>query len=269
MSDTCKFRMILHFSDFEHPYSLKLFNMEKRIEGSEITFEITKEKFNQFETTLRENIYILEPSGKIKMKYTLNLLKEKNTYHLFSLVGQIELYELLFYDEDKIELIVDGKEIKEYDSLSKFKRFSLINIKHYKIKINGTEINIQNYLNFNNYASNSYQLSFYDIQQKLIVSKKIEPFLYMNFSDFYEKNNSGLKDYSSDLDELKKNEKKFKKNVSVLYENSLIFFNKMTKELNLNLPENSLKKIINDNKYLEFIFCYIKLKIFFYFLFIY
>ena len=39
----------------------------------------------------------------------------------------------------------------------------------------------------------------------------------------------------------------------------------MTKELNLNLPENSLKKIINDNKYLEFIFCYIKLKIFFIF----
>ena len=133
MSDTCKFRMILHFSDFEHPYSLKLFNMEKKIEGSEITFEIKKEKFNQFEITLRENIYILESSGKIKMKYTLNLLKEKNTYHLFSLGGQMELYELLFYDEDKIELI-DGKEIKEYDSFSKFKRFSLINIKHYKLK---------------------------------------------------------------------------------------------------------------------------------------
>ena len=161
--------------------------MNKKIEGSEITIEISKEKFNQLETSLRENIYILEPSGKIKMKYTLNLLKEKNTYHLLSLGGQMELYELLFYDEDKIELIVDGMEIKEYDSLSKFKRFSLINIKNYKIKINGTEINIQNFLNFSNYTNKSYQLSFYDIQQKFIVSKKIKSIQNMNFFNFYEK----------------------------------------------------------------------------------
>ena len=49
------------------------------------------------------------------------------------------------------------------------------------------------------------------------------------------------------------------------YENSLIFFNIMTKELNLNSPGKSLKNIINDNKYLEFIFIYKKLKIFFIF----
>ena len=39
----------------------------------------------------------------------------------------------------------------------------------------------------------------------------------------------------------------------------------MTKELNLNLPGKSLKNIINDNKYFEFIFSYKKLKIFFIF----
>ena len=104
-----------------------------------------------------------------------------------SLGGQKELYELLFYDEDKIELIEDEKEIKEYDSISKFKRFSLINIKNYKIKINVTEINIQNFLNFSNYTNKSYQLSFYDIQQKFIVSKKIKSIQNMNFFNFYEK----------------------------------------------------------------------------------
>ena len=69
---------------------------------------------------------------KNKNEIHIKFIKRKNTYDLLSLGGQKELYELLFYDEDKIELIVDEKEIKEYDSISKFKRFSLINIKNYK-----------------------------------------------------------------------------------------------------------------------------------------
>ena len=142
---------------------------------------------------------------KNKNEIHIKFIKRKNTYDLLPLEGQKELYELLFYDEDKIELIGDEKEIKEYDSISKFKIFSLINIKNYKIKINGTEINIQNFLNFSNYTNKSYQLSFYDIQQKFIVSKKIKPIQNMNFFDFYEKNNTGLKDYSSNIDKLKKN----------------------------------------------------------------
>ena len=138
----------------------------------------------------------MEPNGKIKNQYTMNLLRGNNTYHLMSLGGQRELYELLFYDEEKIELIVDGKEIKEYDSLAKFKRFSLINIKNYKIKINGTEINLQNYINFKNFETNSYQTSFYDIQQKFIVSKEIKQIQYMDFFDFYDKHNLSQYQYS-------------------------------------------------------------------------
>ena len=56
------------------------------------------------------------------------------------------------------------------------------------------------------------------------------------------------------------------KNPLAFYENSLIFFNIMTKELNLNSPGKSLKNIINDNKYLEFIFSYTRLKIFLFFI---
>ena len=61
--------------------------MKKRIEGSEITFKINKDKFNQFQTSLPKKIYILNPNGKIVMNFTLNLLKEKNTYYLFSIGG--------------------------------------------------------------------------------------------------------------------------------------------------------------------------------------
>ena len=38
----------------------------------------------------------------------------------------------------------------------------------------------------------------------------------MNFFDFYEKNNTGLKDYSSNIDKLKKNENEFKKSFGIL-----------------------------------------------------
>ena len=262
MSNTCKFTMILHFSDFEKHYNLKIFDMIKKIEGSELTFETYDEKFNQFETTLLKKMYILEPNGKIKDYYTINLLKGKNTCHLMSLGGQRELYELLFYDEDKIELIVDGKEIKEYDSLDKFKRFSLVNIKNYKIKINGTEINLQNYINFKNLENNSYQLSFYDIQQKFIVSKEIKQIQYMDFLDFYDKHNSGLNNCSLNIDELTKNKDEFSKKSSLLYEDNEIFFISITKQLNLNLTEKSVKNIINDCKYLKFIYNYIQLRIF-------
>ena len=102
MSNTCKLRMILHFSDYEKPYNLKLFDMLQNIEGYELTFETSEEKFNnQFNTSLIKEMYIMEPNGKIKNKYTMNLLRGKNTYHLMSLGGQRELYELLFYDEEK------------------------------------------------------------------------------------------------------------------------------------------------------------------------
>ena len=164
-----------------------------------------------------------------------------------------------------MKLIVDGKEIKEYDSISKFKRFSLINIKNNKIKINGTEINLENFIKIENLRGNSFQLSFYDVQQKFIVSKKIQLIQFMSFSNFYEKYDARLKDFSANLDELIKNKNEFEKNALILFEDNLIFFNIIIEELNLNLPKNRLKNIINDSNHLEFIYNYIKLKFFFIF----
>ena len=102
---------------------------------------------------------------------------EKNTYHLF-VGGQMELYELLFYRED-------NEEIKEFNSFAQFKRFSQINIGNYEIKINETIINLKEFLYKN---GNSFQLSFYDINNKYrnfeinrIPEKKIDTTQFLNF----------------------------------------------------------------------------------------
>ena len=187
MSDICKFKMILHFSNFEDIYYLKLFKQKKKIENKEITFEFHKDIFKQFQYYLPTKIFILDKNGKKLMDFTLNLLKDKNIYHLFSIGGNAELYELLFYNEEKVELIVDNEKINEYDTISKFKRFSLINICNNEIKVNDTIINLGHFWQVKNHKGNSFQLSFYDISQKYIVSKKIMKVQKMNFSIFYGK----------------------------------------------------------------------------------
>ena len=145
MSDKYKFKMILHFSNFEDIYYLKFLKQKKKIEGKEIIFEFSKDEFTEFQYYLPTKIFIINENGKKLMGFTLNLLKDKNTYHLFSIGRHIELYELLFYNEEKVELIVDNEKINEYDIISKFKRFSLINISNYEIKVNGTMINLVNF----------------------------------------------------------------------------------------------------------------------------
>ena len=114
-----KLKIILHFSYFKDTYYLKILKQKKKIEGEEIDFEIPKDEFKQFQYYLPTKLFIINENGKKLMDFTLNLLKEKNTYHLFSLGGHMESYELIFYDEEKVELFVDNKQIIEYDTISK------------------------------------------------------------------------------------------------------------------------------------------------------
>lgn len=121
------------------------------------------------------------------MNFTLNLLKILNTYHLLSLEEDMVLYELLFYDEENVKIIVDDIEIKEYDNVGKFKRFDLITILKCKIKVNETELFLYEFVKLNNLNGNSFQFSFYDINNKYIVSKRINTIENMSFSSFYNK----------------------------------------------------------------------------------
>ena len=265
MSDICKFKMILHFSNFEDIYYLKLFKQKKKIENKEITFEFHKDKFKQFQYHLPTKIFILDKNGKKIMNFTLNLLKDKNIYHLFSIGGNAELYELLFYNEEKVELIVDNEKINEYDTISKFKRFSLINICNNEIKVNDTIINLGHFWQVKNHKGNSFQLSFYDISQKYIVSKKIMKVQKMNFSIFYGKYINYLNKSSTELDSLRKKESEFKNNVAKFNQNWINIYARINDELNLNLPKKELEILINEDKYLDFIYLYIKLHMFFIF----
>ena len=263
MSDNYKFMMILHFSDFKGNYFLKLFNQKKKIEGKEILFEFSKNKFKPFQYFLPTRLYILDKCGKKILGFTLNLIKGKNTYHLFSEGAHVELYELLFYNEEKVELIVDGKEIKEYDSISKFKRFSLINILKYTIKINGTEINLTNVLQNTDKSGNSYQLSFYDISKKYIVSKKIKPIQNMNFSMFYRKYINDSNDFSVEFEKLTSNKDEFKNSIDTIYQQYFYIYNAITSGLNLKLPKQELENMLKEENNLDFIYSYIKMNVFF------
>jgi len=263
MSEVYKFKMILHFSKFNNNYYLKLFKQKKKIEGKEINFEIPMEKFHQFQYFLPAKLYIIEQNGKKIMNFTLNLLKFQNTYHLLSEVGRMELYELIFFNEENIKLIVDGKEIKEYDVVGKFKRFALINISNYKIIINETEIYLYEFVQYNNHKGNSFQLSIYDIKNKYIVSKRIKTIENMSFPSFYAKHTQKLNKMSTDILELMENKNKFKENLYQFYLIYMNNFSEITEYLNLNLPKQKLEDTINDANYLDFIYSYIKARIFY------
>ena len=71
--------------------------------------------------------------------------------------------------------------------MGKFKRFALITSPKCKIKVNETELFLYEFVKLNNLNGNSFQFSFYDINNKYIVSKRINTIENMSFSSFYDK----------------------------------------------------------------------------------
>ena len=68
---------------------------------------------------------------------------------------------------------------------------------------------------------------------------------------------------STDILELMKNKNKFKEN---MYQFNLIYmndFNSIANNLNLNIPKKKLEEMITDVKYLDFIYYYIKVRVFY------
>ena len=134
-----------------------------------------------------------------------------------------------------------------------------INISNYEIKVNGTVINLEDYLPNRNYKRNSFQLSFYDINKKYIVSKRIMKIKNANFSIFYGKYICDLKKFSEVLDMLCTDQTEFNNDLSIFYDRCLNTYTNIADELNLILPKKELENILNDEKYLYFIYFYIKI----------
>ena len=195
MDDNYKIKIILYKSLLEGICSLELFDQTKKFEGEIISFDLPKNKFSQFQINLPTKLFMKSQENSYMFNCTLNLVKGNNTYHFLSGI-QVTLHELLFYDVETLTIIVDGQKINEYDCFGKFKRVSLINIKNYEIEINGNKINLSHFRPIFDPKDNSFQYSFYDIEQRLISSKVIKPINMKNFSFIYYKNIQGLKEFS-------------------------------------------------------------------------
>ena len=157
-------------------------------------------------------------------------------------------------------------EIKEYDICSKFKRFSLINVDDKDITINETKIILYKFLPINT-KGNSFQYSFYDIQNQYIASKQIQPIKKMNFKIFYDQKINNLEDCSQKIETIKNDDKNY--DVKIFEANALglyhlykkIYFD-LLKEVNFHLPKEELENILNEKEHLHFFYLFAKLRIF-------
>ena len=85
----------------------------------------------------------------------------------------------------------------------------------------------------------------------------------MSFSLFYDKYIKKLNKLSTEIIELMKTKNKFKENSYQFY---LIYINDfyfIAEGLNLNIPKKKLEEMITDVKYLDFIYFYIKARVFY------
>ena len=181
MDDNYKIKIRLYKPSFKDICFLELLDQTKKFEGEIISFDIPKNKFNQFQINLPTKIFMKNKKNNFLFDYKINLVKGNNTYHFLS-GNEVILHELLFFDVERLTIIVDGKQINEYDCFGKFKKVSLINIKNYEIEINGNKINLGDFRFVYDFKDNSFRYSFYDIEQKLIASKVIKQIELKDFN---------------------------------------------------------------------------------------
>ena len=177
-------KLIFHLNEINENYYVKILNTKKRIELKGINYEFSDNIFDDFQTSCPTEVCILDEEDFTIKSFTFNLLKGINNYHFFSFNNTYS-FECLFYKEENLNIVIKGEEIKEFDEYSNFKRFSLVNIDTNEIMINGNKIDLFQFYPRNLENGNSFQLSFYDIGKKYIVSKNIMPLKEINFIKFY------------------------------------------------------------------------------------
>jgi len=263
-------KFILHSKRNEKKISgiLKLFDEKIKIDNNNdiITFQIPKEQFDKFQTSLPTKFSFFNNDMTLVQKYKLNLIKGNNTYHIFD-GGYCYSFELLFYGEETLKIIAENDIIiDDFDKCSKFQRCSLINLNNTKIKVNDAEIDLLKFLPLKkSKKSNSYHYSFYDISKKYIISKEINIIQKLNMEKYYNKNSYLFKKCSNDISnyslELQKNPKT-KFDISQLKQLIPKYQNQFSDiiDLNLNLPCEKLNQLLNKEKYLDFFYHISKLE---------
>ena len=263
MEQNVKIKFIIHCEFDKKDTFLVLLYTKQRIEGKVINFIFDSKRFDEFKYYHPTILLLTNASRTKSKKYTLNLIIGTNIYHIFSWSHEFFLFELLFYNEKNLKITVNNEEIKEYDEYGKFKRVSLINADRNSIVINETKINPFNFLEY--IDATSYQLSFYDIKNKYIASKKIISLTNEDFEAFYEENNCSLQLIDEEIGNLKSMNDGFDTQLSELYQTYKYIYLKVENNLNLFLPKKVLLDMLNNQKYYEFFYLFVKMKIFYYF----
>ena len=262
MEQKIKVTFIIHCSLMKGKAFINLLGSRQKIDKKKVNFEFPSKNFNKFKY-YHPSILLIINSLDIKIgKYTLNLIIGTNTYHIFSYGNQC-LFELLFYNEKNLTIFADKEEIKEYDVYGKFTKVSFINVPPDSIIIKNTKLCLNKFLP--NRKGNSFQLSFYDIQQKYIAVKRIIAIKNMNFRKFYNNNIYFLENFSNYIDILENincEKVEFEEKQNNLMNCYSKKFQQIEQKLNLFLPKSQLEKILYCENYLSFFYYFAKMKLF-------
>lgn len=267
MAQLLKVKFIFHCKFNHGDEYIKLNNTIKKIEGNEIQYEFSNIKFTPLQYYHPTKFYILN-SFKQKLKdYNLNLIKGTNNYHIISCAIPA-FFELIFYKEENLKIFIRNEEIKEYDECFNFKRYSLIGVDHHDITIKETKIKLYIFIPFNQKGF-SYQLSFYDIKNKITAFKKIKPKINIRkkFKKFYTEYLYYLINISEEINTLKKNKNNFEERMGDVCESFKNNFINIIKDLKLILVKGKtiLKKILCNEEYLNFFYMFVKTRILFHY----
>ena len=278
---------LFYYKETEKIYnSFKFMDKIYQIENESITIPIKNELYTS--EPLITEIQLCNEKEKFYDIFNFNLYKGENIGNLFLDVNYAKIgrtYELIFREEN-INIEINKKAITHFDTLgNKYrKRCLLINFQKIFININNININFGIYIQFKA-NHKSFQFSFYNIEKKLIVVKKIKQNKKITLC--FESNllNTFLEDLNSFIINKGENKKLIFDSIKLKYEclkeeecrKLNISKNKLIEQFNkeeyfqlyyikrlINTFYNNLKQIEKDFSYIEKIFNYfeeIKIKI--------
>lgn len=244
MYSTLKINYV-HFKEVNFSYEFLHFKEKVSKDAKFKEWKISDEYFNKNMETLK--ICFIVSSGKIKRKFYVDLFYGINNWYLF-IDNLGKSYQLFFKNLKDIIIVPENSRysINTFDSNETLnrKRIVLINYCYDYININETIISLNSFLPPRKNSNFSFNYSFYDLTQKLILSKvykgdkklnfekkinKIKPIILKLFTSLTKLNQIETEDeYKLKYSKIKKyNLKKFK--------------------FHLNISKEILETIINDN----------------------
>ena len=164
--------------------------------------------------------------------------------------------------EEKIKINIPScnLELDKYDTNdNKYrKRIILVNATSTYIKINKVGINLSEFIK--DFNGSSYQLSVYNLQKRIIVTKMLEiskP--NESFENIYNNNSSLFNNFIKDFKDALKDEKEFEIKFSNLYNN---YKNTIYPKYFLNISRKKIENELNNEKYIDFFYNMLIFKIY-------